>query len=122
MFIVLGGLLYLSAAPLDREVSSDVVRIVIRLVLIVATVVWVRCLAAVVVRSSIDRSIRIAQKEISRCDNPENIIMVGFSWGGAVSQHVTVSPPSFSRFENLPSTELKNYFLVWYSCVRWLQK
>ena len=84
MFIVLGGLFYLSLTPF-RNIENATMSVIIRSLLVVGIVIWFRFLAAVVVRSSINTSIRIAQKEVVHYDNPENVIMIGFSWGGAVS-------------------------------------
>ena len=51
---------------------------------IVVTLVWFRLLVAVVVRASIERSVKISLKCLREQEGRE-IILIGFSWGGAVS-------------------------------------
>jgi len=77
---------YLSvSAVIETESSAIFATILIRLLSIVAALVWFRFLAAFVVRISVDQSIRIVQQEILHLDDPERIVLIGFSWGGAVS-------------------------------------
>ena len=56
---------------------------------LIDVVIWFRILAAIVVRSSIDRSIQITtnmllEQQQEANNNKTNVIIVGFSWGGAV--------------------------------------
>mmetsp|Transcript_18713 Transcript_18713/g.34884 ORF Transcript_18713/g.34884 Transcript_18713/m.34884 type:complete len:161 (-) Transcript_18713:1295-1777(-) len=78
MLLVFGILIYLSAVP-------TIDKFIIRLILLFTALVWFRFVVAVVVRSSIDRSIRIALKEIGDHVDMDEVLVIGFSWGGAVS-------------------------------------
>jgi hypothetical protein len=51
---------------------------------IVVTLIWYRLFAAAVVRASINKSIKIAQHALRENEGRE-VIIVGFSWGAAVS-------------------------------------
>lgn len=84
MFMIFFGLLYLAASGVV-EVRSTSTTILVRLLFVLLAFGWLRLLAASVVRISIDQSIRITQKEIMYRDDPERTILIGFSWGGAVS-------------------------------------
>ena len=54
------------------------------LILVLALVAWCRLLAAVVVRTSIETSIRRISREGCNADTDHNqILMIAFSWGGA---------------------------------------
>ncbi|KAG7360257.1 hypothetical protein IV203_035356 [Nitzschia inconspicua] len=52
--------------------------------MILLELIWIRFVAAVVVRLSIDHSIQMVQNEILAIGAPEQTILVWFSWGGAV--------------------------------------
>jgi hypothetical protein len=86
MFTVFVGLLFLSCGPLPLSIvrNSPLPIAVIRIVVLAAALVWFRLLAAAVVRTSIDTSIRLAETEIIRQEDPRDVLMIGFSWGGAV--------------------------------------
>jgi hypothetical protein len=58
----------------------------IRIILVGMTILWVRLMAAVAVRQSIDRSIQMLQNTISHPNDAKRTILIGFSWGGTVSR------------------------------------
>jgi hypothetical protein len=111
MFVILGGLVYLSITPF-RKIENATMSVIVRILLIISIIIWFRFLAALVVRSSIDMSIRITQKEVVNYGNPENVIMIGFSWGGAVSPQIRV----IYFIEYLPYYSL-NEIIVLSSCM-----
>lgn len=85
-FAVLAGNLYNLTLP-DPLLISHHLPIPIwvkRVVILVATFLWIRLLASVVVRTSIEMSIRLAQSEIVGQDDPHDVLLIGFSWGGSV--------------------------------------
>ena len=49
---------------------------------LVLILMWLRLLSVVAVRCSIRRGIQICQEEVHRDESP--VVLVGFSWGGAV--------------------------------------
>jgi hypothetical protein len=58
----------------------------VRLVILTIAFGWFRFFTAMVVRTSIDTSIRIAMNEIMQHDDDVGkTVVIGFSWGGAVS-------------------------------------
>lgn len=64
------------------EPESSSVRLIIRILFGSMVCVWFRFLAAVVVRSSIRKGVQLCLKE-NRHEG--HVILVAFSWGGAVS-------------------------------------
>lgn len=63
----------------------------------ITTLIWIRFLAAVVVSTSIRISGEQCLKLLDEAsDRDENIILVGFSWGGAVSALISFSDTSLS--------------------------
>jgi len=74
---VLGATIYLS---ITADVSA-----VLRLSIVVLALGWGRLLAALVVRTSIESSIRIISREGLAKDIDHNkVFFIGFSWGGAI--------------------------------------
>lgn len=57
------------------------------LLAVVATVVSIRLLAAVAVRTSIQEATQSCLEATRQYDG--NVVLIGFSWGGAVSSHTT---------------------------------
>jgi hypothetical protein len=80
--VVLGAILYFSFS------SGVHIHIVQRLLMSLFALGWCRILVAVVVRTSIDTSIRTVLKEGLNENNdeidPNKVLIVGFSWGGCV--------------------------------------
>ena len=83
--ITMVGGLYLSFRLISRlEHESSSVRLLILRILFGSMVcIWFRFLAAVVVRSSIREGVQLCLKEINRHEG--HVVLVAFSWGGAVS-------------------------------------
>lgn len=88
MTTVFAGLMYMSCAAAPRFIfqKSPLPVGVARLFILLISFVWFRLLAAVVVRTSIERSIRIAncKTEINEHGDPKDVLVIGFSWGGSV--------------------------------------
>ena len=81
--------------------TSDIIQaIFLKILIIVASIIWFRILAAIAVRISIQKSAQICNDTIRKHDKGNNdIIIIGFSWGGAVRFGCFVS------FLLCPSTE-----------------
>ena len=84
VFAIWIGLIYLAASP-HVVVESFGWTIVLRLLLAMLAFVWFRIIAVVVVRVSMNQCIRIACKEMYQKSDPNQMLLIGFSWGGAVS-------------------------------------
>lgn len=85
MFAAFASLLWLAGAE-HASIAWNILAIV-------AVIGWFRILAAVVVRTSIEMSAQSCLEVIREYD--ENVLFLGFSWGGAVSttEEELVSPP-----------------------------
>ena len=84
MAVVLGFLLWASCR-LHEYLPGGIIW---NLLAIVATFIWFRYLAAIVVRVSIRKSVQICLDSIRQHDN---VIIIGFSWGGAVVAEMLAS-------------------------------
>jgi hypothetical protein len=84
--ITMVGGLYLSFRLISRlEHESSSVRLLILRILFGSMVcIWFRFLAAIVVRASIQKGVKLCREEMNRHEEG-NVILVAFSWGGAVS-------------------------------------
>lgn len=65
------------------EPESSSVQLILRILFGSMVCIWFRFLAAVVVRSSIREGVQLCLKEINRHEG--HVVLVAFSWGGAVS-------------------------------------
>jgi hypothetical protein len=65
------------------EPESSSVRLILKILFGSMVCIWFRFLAAVVVRSAIRKGVQLCHNEINRHEG--HVILVAFSWGGAVS-------------------------------------